>query len=147
VVCWDTHYENFISVERQCQTLDQTLATLITDLENRGLLDSTLVVLATEFGRTPQIQARNNNGRGHHPSAFSYLMAGGGVKGGFVYGKTDERGGRVAEDAVSIHDLNSTIAHALGIDHSQVLHSPSKRPFRIAGPDKENGTPIYSIFA
>ena len=144
---WDTHYDNFVSVEKQCQTLDQSLATLITDLEQRGLLDSTMVVLATEFGRTPEIQKHNNDGRGHHPEAFTYLVAGGGTKRGFVFGKSDELGKKAAENPVSIHDFNSTIAYALGLDHTHVLHSPSKRPFRMAGPDKEEGSPIKEIFA
>ena len=144
---WDTHYDNFTSVESRCNELDQPLAALIRDLEQRGLLDSTLVVLATEFGRTPEIQSQYRDGRGHHPKAFTYLVAGGGVKKGFVYGKSDERGGNVEENPVSIYDFNSTIAYALGIDHTKVVHSPSKRPFRMAGPDKENGTPIRDIFA
>ncbi len=144
---WDTHYDNFVSVEEQCLKLDQTLATLITDLEQRGLLDSTMVVLATEFGRTPNIQKHNRDGRGHHPEAFTYLVAGGGVKRGFVYGSSDEQGKKAADKPVTIFDFNSTIAYALGLDHAEVLHSPSKRPFRMAGPDKEGGTPITEIFA
>ncbi len=143
---WDTHYNNFDGVAKQCLKLDQTLATLITDLEQRGLLDSTLVVLATEFGRSPRIQKENSNGRGHHPGAFSYLMAGGGVKGGFVYGKSDKNGRAAIEKPVSIYDFNSTIGYALGIDHAEIHHSPSKRPFRLAGPDKEEGAPVTEIF-
>ena len=104
-------------------------------------------MLATEFGRTPEIQSQYRDGRGHHPKAFTYLVAGGGVKKGFVYGKSDEQGGNVEENPVSIYDFNSTIAYALGIDHTKVVYSPSKRPFRMAGPDKENGTPITDIFA
>lgn len=144
---WDTHYDNFPSVEKRCLELDQPLATLITDLEQRGLLDSTLVILATEFGRSPKIKDNHRDGRDHHPAAFSYLMAGGGVKRGFVYGKTDEQGHKPSENPTTIYDVNATIAYALGLDHAQVLHSPSKRPFRIAGPDKEKGTPITEIFA
>ena len=144
---WDTHYDNFTGVEQRCSELDQPLAALIQDLESKGLLDSTLVVLATEFGRTPQIQSQYREGRGHHPSAFTYLVAGGGTKKGFVYGASDERGQKAVVDPVSIYDFNSTIAYALGIDHEEVHYSPSKRPFRMAGPDKEKGAPITSIFA
>ena len=87
---WDTHYDNFTAVQARCQILDSAYSTLITDLKERGLLNSTLVVLSSEFGRTPDIQKEHRNGRSHHPGAFTSLLAGGGVKGGQIYGKTDE---------------------------------------------------------
>jgi hypothetical protein len=143
---WDTHYDNFTGVQARCQLLDSAYSSLITDLKERGLLESTLVVLSSEFGRTPEIQKQHRNGRSHHPGAFTSLLAGGGVKGGITYGKTDEEARKVIENPVTFHDLNSTIAYSLGIDHAQVLESPSKRPFRMAGPDKEDAGPIKEIF-
>jgi uncharacterized protein (DUF1501 family) len=140
---WDTHYDNFAGIEGRCGEFDQAYAALLTDLENRGLLRDTLVVVATEFGRTPKIREEHNNGRDHHPAAFSCLLAGGGVKGGFRYGKTDREGSRVEDHPVEIQDFNATIAHALGIPHDQVIMSPSKRPFRFA----DQGTPVAEVFA
>ncbi len=143
---WDTHYDNFTAVERQARILDQGFSTLVSDLEKRGLLENTLVVIATEFGRTPKIVEGNRNGRDHHPSAFSAVLAGGGVKGGQKFGQTDHEGARVRKDPVTIQDLNATIAFALGLDHAEVLKSPSGRPFRMGGPEKELGKPIRKIF-
>ena len=143
---WDTHYDNFTAVKARCQLLDSAYSTLISDLKERGLLKSTLVVLSSEFGRTPEIQKEHRNGRSHHPGAFTSLLAGGGVRGGQVYGKTDKHARTVIENPVTFHDLNSTIAHSLGLDHTKVLHSPGKRPFRMAGPDREEAGPITGIF-
>jgi len=137
---WDTHNSNFVNVPEQCNTLDSALATLLDDLERRGLLDTTLVVLATEFGRTPEINT--NEGRDHHPKAFSCLMAGGGVRGGQVYGSTDERGASIQGNAVTIPDFNATIGYALGLPLDQVLYSPSMRPFTLA----DKGQPVTSLF-
>lgn len=140
---WDTHYDNFTSVEARCQVLDRAYATLLLELEAKGLLDSTIVALSTEFGRSPNIVAEHNNGRDHHPTAFSSLLAGGGIKGGMVHGKTDSKGGRVKKDKVGVEDLNATIAHALGMDTSAVLLSPSGRPFQVA----HKGTPVKQLFS
>ncbi|MCH7224972.1 DUF1501 domain-containing protein [Haloferula sp. A504] len=140
---WDTHYDNFAGVEGRCQEFDQAYAALISDLDQRGLLKDTLVVVATEFGRTPEIKTEHNDGRDHHPSAFTCLLAGGGVKGGFKYGETDSTGSRVKKDEVSPQDFNATIAHALGIPHDLVVMSPSQRPFRIS----DKGSPIKDVFA
>jgi Protein of unknown function (DUF1501) len=137
---WDTHNSNFVNVPEQCNMLDSALSTLIDDLERRGLLDSTLVVLATEFGRTPEINT--NEGRDHHPKAFSCLLAGGGVRGGQVYGSTDERGASILEKAMTIPDFNATIGYALGLPLDQVLYSPSMRPFTLA----DKGQPVTSLF-
>lgn len=139
---WDTHYDNFTSVEGRCKEFDQAYAALLTDLEKRGKLKDTLVVVATEFGRTPQIKAEHGDGRDHHPGAFSCVLAGGGVTGGMKYGETDSTGNKVKENSVSIPDFNATIAYALGLPHDLVLMSPSKRPFRIA----DKGSPITTIF-
>jgi hypothetical protein len=138
---WDTHYDNFTGVAARCREFDQAFAALIRDLEARGKLHETLVVVATEFGRTPEIQPQNNNGRDHHPAAFSTLLAGGGIKGGAVHGETDRTANRVSRDPVTIPDFNATIAHALGLPHDLVIMSPTRRPFKIA----DKGIPITSL--
>ena len=137
---WDTHNSNFVNVPDKAEALDLALSTLLVDLERRGMLDDTLVVLATEFGRTPEINA--NEGRDHHPQAFTGLMAGGGIKGGQVYGKTDERGSKVVENAITVPDFNATIGYALGLPLDQVLYSPSMRPFTLAA----KGKPVVDLF-
>ncbi|MCB1226381.1 MAG: DUF1501 domain-containing protein [Verrucomicrobiales bacterium] len=137
---WDTHNDNFVRVPEQCAKLDRGLASLLGDLHDRGLLDETLVVVTTEFGRTPRIN--QNEGRDHYPKAFSSLLAGGGVRGGQIYGKTDPGGHEVVEDKVSVPDLNATIGYALGLPLNQVLFSPSKRPFTVA----DKGQPLTGLF-
>jgi uncharacterized protein (DUF1501 family) len=114
---------------------------LLADLNARGLLNETLVVLASEFGRTPDIN--QNVGRDHYPKAFSAIMAGGGIKGGQVYGKTDKEGREVIENKVEVPSINASIAFALGLPLDQVIYSPSKRPFTIA----DKGQPITELFA
>ncbi|MGB1937230.1 MAG: DUF1501 domain-containing protein [Akkermansiaceae bacterium] len=141
---WDTHYDNFTAVEARCNVLDQAYANLLIDLESKGLLDSTIVALNTEFGRTPRIKANHNNGRDHHPGAYSSLLAGGGIKGGMVYGSTDSGGGKVKQDKVSPQDFNATIAHGLGIDTTGVLLSPSGRPFKVGG---KEGKPVKELYS
>jgi hypothetical protein len=140
---WDTHFDNFTAVEARCAEFDQAYAALIGDLVSRGLLEKTLVVVGTEFGRTPEIQEQNRAGRDHHPGAFSCVLAGGGVKGGFKYGATDGSGKKVRENHVKIPDLNATIAHALGLELDKKIQSPSKRPFTIA----DQGVPVLGVFA
>ncbi|MGC3966056.1 MAG: DUF1501 domain-containing protein [Pirellulales bacterium] len=139
---WDTHNDQLVQMERMTPTADQSFAALLTDLQQRGLLESTLVVMATEFGRTPQINTVTA-GRGHHPAAFTWWLAGGGMKGGFVYGKSDEAGDRVAENPVEMPDLNATIALAMGIDLEKTETSPSGRPFTVA----DKGKPVMELFA
>lgn len=139
---WDTHYDNFTGVEGRCQEFDQAFAALIKDLEACGKLADTLVVVATEFGRTPEINEAHNAGRDHHPSAFSCVLAGGGIKGGTAYGSTDPKGNKVRDDLVSVQDFNATIAYALGLPHELVMMSPSRRPFKIA----DQGKPVTRIF-
>jgi hypothetical protein len=138
---FDWHADNFGSMEEKIPVLDQALAALLTDLKLKGLLDSTLVVLATEFGRSPKINA--NAGRNHYPKAFSTLMAGGGINGGQVYGSTDATGASVTSDKVIAPDFNATIAHALGLPHDKIVYSDSKRPFRMGGRD---GKPLTKLF-
>ncbi len=143
---WDTHYGNFTSVESRAAVLDRGFSALINDLKEKGLLESTLVVIGTEFGRTPNIVADANNGRDHHPACFSAVMAGAGIQGGTTYGKSDKAGDRPAENAVSVQDFNATIGYALGIDSQKILHSPSGRPFRMAGAERDLGNPVKAIF-
>ena len=139
---FDWHADNFENMEEKIPVLDQALSTLITDLTAKGLLDSTLIVVATEFGRSPKI-VENNLGRNHFPKAFSCLMAGGGIKGGQAYGKTDETASNVIEGKVGASDFNASIAFALGIPFDLPLMSPSKRPFKMGGID---GKPIMPLF-
>jgi len=138
---WDTHADNFDRLADITPAIDQGLACLLADLDARGLLRDTLVVLATEFGRTPDID--QDQGRNHYPKAFSCLLAGGGIRGGQRYGSTDAEGREVESEPVSIQDLNATIAHACGIPTDHVVTSPTGRPFKVA----DKGTPVTSIFA
>ncbi|MFK7910545.1 MAG: DUF1501 domain-containing protein [Akkermansiaceae bacterium] len=138
---FDWHNDFAGEMENKMPALDQALAALLKDLEVKGLLDTTLVVLGTEFGRSPKINS--NAGRNHYPKAFSTLMAGGGIKGGQVYGATDKSGSTVTENKVSAPDFNATIGHALGIEHKKVIYSASKRPFRMSG---REGKPITKLF-
>lgn len=139
---FDWHADNFNQMEEMIPVLDQALASLLADLSAKGLLQSTLVVVATEFGRSPVITS--GAGRNHFPKAFSCLLAGGGIRGGQAYGKTDATGANVVENAVGAADFNATIAFAMGIPHDKVEMSPSKRPFRMGGVD---GKPLTSMFA
>ncbi|MEM7385313.1 MAG: DUF1501 domain-containing protein [Verrucomicrobiota bacterium] len=139
---WDSHYDNFTTVPARCAHLDQGMSALLKDLDRRGLLEETLVVLGTEFGRTPEIVEEHRNGRDHFPRAFTCLMAGGGIQGGQSYGRTDRKGMKVVDKLTTIQDFNATIAYALGIDHEQVITSPSGRPFRIS----DKGKPITDLF-
>jgi hypothetical protein len=138
---WDTHTANFVKVPELCDVLDRAVATLTSDLHARGLLKETLIVITSEFGRTPTIN--QNVGRDHYPVAFSGVLIGGGVKGGYTYGKTDKEGREVVENKVEIPAFNATIGYALGLPLDQVVYSPSKRPFTIA----DKGQPIIDVFA
>jgi arylsulfatase A-like enzyme len=114
---------------------DKPVAALIRDLRQRGLLDDTLVVWGGEFGRTPFREGRTSGGdilgRDHFPDAFSLLLAGGGVKGGFTYGRTDELGFGVVQNKVHVHDLQATLLHLLGFDHTQLSYRFQGRDFRL----------------
>jgi uncharacterized protein (DUF1501 family) len=137
---WDTHSANFVTMPDLCGAFDRAFATLVDDLHQRGLLDDTLVVVATEFGRTPDINM--NVGRDHYPQAFSVAMAGGGVRGGRVLGGTDAEGREIAGDPIEIPSLNATIAYALGLPLEQPVFSPEKRPFTVA----DKGRPVLEVF-
>ncbi len=121
---------------KNCGATDQPAAALIHDLKQRGMLDSTLVVWGGEFGRTPMSEIRrpeeaDNAGRDHHPNGFSLWLAGGGIKGGQVIGKTDELALNVVEDPIHIHDLQATILHCMGIDHTRLTYRYLGRDFRL----------------
>ncbi|MGE3406694.1 MAG: DUF1501 domain-containing protein [Pirellulales bacterium] len=126
---WDQHGNLKQGHEDNCRTVDQPIAGLLEDLQARGLLDSTLVIWGGEFGRTPMAQGAN--GRDHNPFGFSIWMAGGGVRGGTVYGATDDYGYFAVENKVEIHDLHATMLHLLGIDHERLTYRFSGRDMRL----------------
>jgi len=138
---WDMHREIFEELPEKLGPLDHALAALLEDLADRGLLSSTLVVLATEFGRSPRIN--ENAGRDHHPAVFSCVLAGAGVKGGVVHGASDERGHSPEKDAVTVADFNTTIAAACGLPYDKEFVAPNGRPFKIGG----GGKPITAVLA
>jgi hypothetical protein len=133
---WDTHQDNDKRHRELCADSDQATAALLVDLKRRGLLDDTLVVWGGEFGRTPYAQptrtgSKKSVGRDHHHTGFSMLLAGGGVKGGLMYGATDEFGMNAVDHRVHVHDLHATILHLLGIDHKKLTYRYSGRDFRL----------------
>jgi hypothetical protein len=139
---WDTHADNFTSVERLCGSLDGAWATLMEDLAGRGLLDSTHIVWMGEFGRTPVINPRV--GRDHYPQAWSVVLGGGGIQGGQVVGKTSDDGLSVEDRPVTTPDLLATICLALGLDPTKQNMSNVDRPIRLADPAAK---PIHEILA
>ena len=125
---WDSH-SDMAQHEPLAKKIDKPIAGLLTDLKRKGMLDDTLVIWTTEFGRTPGQDGAK--GRGHHPACFSSWMAGGGVKGGIVYGATDEIAATVAEDKVHVHDFHATILHLLGLDHERLIYRHAGRDYRL----------------
>ncbi|MEZ6089898.1 MAG: DUF1501 domain-containing protein [Pirellulaceae bacterium] len=125
---WDQH-GNMAEHADHAKVIDQPLAGLLRDLKDRGMLDETLVVWTTEFGRTPGVDG--DKGRGHHSACFSSWLAGGGTKGGIAYGTTDEIGATVATDGVHVHDFHATILHLLGIDHTKLTYRHAGRDYRL----------------
>jgi uncharacterized protein (DUF1501 family) len=125
---WDAH-DNIASHEPLARNVDKPIAGLLRDLKSRGLLEDTLVVWTTEFGRTPQTDGPT--GRSHHNRAFSSWLAGGGIKGGIAYGKTDDYGHEVAEDPVHTHDFHATILKLVGFDHEKLTFRHAGRDFRL----------------
>lgn len=128
-VQWDQHSDLKKGHEKNALEVDRPIAGLLTDLKQRGLLDDTLVLWGGEFGRTPT--AEGNNGRDHNPEGFTMWMAGGGVKGGFRYGATDEYGYYAVEDKMHVHDLHATLLHILGLDHRKLTYRYAGRDFRL----------------
>ena len=126
---WDAHSKIETNHTKMCAEMDQPVAALLTDLKQRGLLDQTLVIWGGEFGRTPQ--SEKGDGRDHNPTGFTMWLAGGGVRGGQVYGATDEVGLHAVEDRLHVHDLHSTILHLVGVDHKKLVYLHKGRPERI----------------
>ena len=126
---WDSHGDNHNTQTRRMREVDQGCAALLNDLRSRGLLDETLVVWGGEFGRTPTTEG--SNGRDHSPYGFSMWLAGGGTKGGYVHGATDELGFRAVEQPVHVHDLNATLLHLLGLNHERLTIRHTGRDFRL----------------
>lgn len=137
---WDMHKDIEGGMEDRGTEFDTAFAALVSDLDSRGLLDSTMVVVATEFGRKPEF---DGSGRGHHPLVFSCVLAGGGVKRGYVHGASDESGGHVKSDPVTVGDFHATIARACGLPIEKPVVSPSGRPFTIGN----KGRPVDAVFA
>lgn len=132
---WDQHGVldrlRLSDLPQKCHDVDRGFAALLADLDQRGMLDSTMVVWAGEFGRTPFSQTPDGNGRDHHPRCFAVWVAGGGFKRNFVFGETDELCWDVAANPVSVHDLQATILHLLGFDHTRLTYRHSGRDFRL----------------
>jgi len=146
---WDDHTDLNRKLKKSCDIADKPTAALIQDLKQRGLLEDTLVVWGGEFGRTPMVEIRdprdvNNAGRDHHPVAFSMFLAGGGIKGGTVIGKTDDLCMNIAEDPVHVHDLQATLLHCLGLEHTRLTYHHMGRDFRLT--DVE-GTVVKKMLA
>lgn len=139
---WDAHGDLRNNHTSNAKKVDRPIAALLQDLKNRGLLEDTLVVFGTEFGRTPA--AQGTDGRDHHPHAFSMWLAGGGVRGGMVYGQTDEFGYYVAEHKVTIPDFHATLLHLLGFDHTKLTYRHAGRDYRLTDVQGEVVQPILS---
>ena len=145
---WDHHGGLKGGLKRQCQETDQPAAALVQDLADRGMLDETLVIWGGEFGRTIYCQgglSRNNYGRDHHPRCFTMWMAGGGVKGGTVYGETDEFSYNIVRDPVNVHALHATFLHLLGMDHERLTVRHQGLDLRLTG--VEPARPIPALMA
>lgn len=139
---WDTHQENFKDLrERLLPITDHTVPTLIQDLETRGLLQDTLVLWMGEFGRGPQIGDRDGKGRGHWPDCYTVMMAGGGTRGGKIFGQSDAKGAYPASDPVGPEDIAATLYWALGIDPASEVVDTQGRPLPIS-----SGQPIRALF-
>jgi uncharacterized protein (DUF1501 family) len=136
---WDAHSDLQAGHSKLCLEVDQPIGALLADLKQRGLLDETIVVIATEFGRTPG--AERANGRDHHPYGFSVALAGGGIKGGIAHGSTDELGFHAAEHRHYVTDIHATVLHLLGLDHRR-MEIPGRKRL-----DLDFGEPIREILA
>ena len=135
---WDNHDDIEVKHRRLARECDQAIGALLKDLKQRGMLDDTLVIWGGEFGRTPTVElptpgnnAGKQNGRDHNHYGFTMWLAGGGVKGGYVHGATDEFGFAAVEDKVHVHDLHATLLHLLGFDHERLTYRYAGRDFRL----------------
>ncbi|MDB5339787.1 MAG: hypothetical protein JWN70_5406 [Planctomycetaceae bacterium] len=138
---WDTHTNNAKRVQALSEQVDPAMSTLLTDLKQRGMLDSTLVIWMGEFGRTPKVGKQG--GRDHYPKAWTSVMAGGGLKLGQAVGRTDKEGGTVEEGKVTAVDFMATVCKALGIDYTKELHTPAGRPMRVVDKGEK---PVAELF-
>jgi hypothetical protein len=127
---WDSH-GNMQDHVKRAKNVDQSISGLLTDLKQRGMLDDTLVVCTTEFGRTPQVVSADHKGREHHKDCFSSWMCGGGAKRGITYGVPDDYGIKVVDQRVHVHDFHATILHLLGFDHERLTYRHAGRDFRL----------------
>ena len=140
---WDTHAK-MANYNRMARNVDRPIGALIRDLKSRGMLDDTIVVWTTEFGRTPTCPSPGAEGRGHHARVYSSWLAGGGIRGGMVYGSSDEMGYDVAEDPVTVHDFQATILERLGMDHERLTYRHAGRDFRLTD---VHGRVVRELFA
>jgi uncharacterized protein (DUF1501 family) len=138
---WDMHNDIDDAMEENGTIIDTAISALLSDLQAKGMLANTLIVLCSEFGRGPKINSRS--GRDHHPKVFSTLLAGGPIKGGTIYGSSDKEGNSVADKMTTIQDFHSTVGHAMGMDVNQVVMSPSNRPFTVG----DKGEVIAAVLA
>jgi len=148
---WDHHGGpdgNLVfDLKKRCLETDQPTVALIKDLKERGLLDETLVIWGGEFGRTPMMQGKpgpDQIGRDHHPHGYTVWLAGGGIKSGILYGKTDELGFYAVEDKVHVHDLHATILHLFGLDHTRLTYRFQGRDFRLTDVHGEVVKPLLA---
>jgi len=141
---WDQHGNLVNDIKKNCKNTDQASAALVKDLKERGLLKDTLVVWGGEFGRTPMVQGGGDDGRDHHPNCFTMWLAGGGVKPGLTLGESDEFGFNATKDKVHVHDLNATILHLLGFDHTKLTYRFQGRDFRLTD---VHGEVVEKLFA
>ena len=139
---WDQHGSLKKKLGDNCMATDRPLAALLADLEQRNLLEDTLIVWGGEFGRTPHI--KKADGRDHNSTGFTFWMAGGGVKGGFAYGSTDEYGYYAQENPVHVHDFHATLLALLGLDHEKLTYRHAGRDFRLTD---VGGRVVHEIFA
>jgi uncharacterized protein (DUF1501 family) len=136
---WDTHQDVFGRTKRLMGILDPAMSALLEDLQRRGIADSTLVVWMGDFGRTPTING--NDGRDHHPNAWTAVLAGAGIRGGVVHGETDDKGDKVVKDAVTVPNLLATVATTLGLDPADIAQSPAGRPIALT----DGGAPVRAV--
>jgi uncharacterized protein (DUF1501 family) len=144
---WDLHLAIKPVLPVRCREIDQPSAALVMDLKQRGLLDDTLVMFGSEFGRTPFAQGQIDNplvGRDHHGGCFTWWLAGGGVKAGLTYGETDDFSYNIVRDPVHIHDLNATLLYILGIDHERLTYRFQGRDYRLTD---VHGKVVHRILA
>jgi hypothetical protein len=140
---WDQHGNLVRDLRKNCEDTDQASAALVKDLKQRGLLENTLVIWGGEFGRTPMVQG-GEDGRDHHPNAFTMWLAGGGIRPGISLGESDELGFNAVKDRVHVHDLHATLLHLLGFDHTKLTYRFQGRDFRLTDVHGELVKPLLA---